>query len=250
MLTVTCSGCQSTGATLCRRCRFALLSQHPHRRADGIIAATTYGGIAKRAVGDLKFRNRRQMAKILAEELSQQLVSSDFDIITWAPTSGQRIAERGYDQSELVARALARRWRKPCRRLLFRRHGPAQTGLGREQRLLGPTFDARPLRRRPRVLVVDDVVTTGATLQAAKRALMASGARSVQLAALASVGSPARHSTAAQPANVRTAAMAGVGSVPTTMPNRPRLVAAATLEATSSRKAVRPADTPNLDIAS
>ena len=153
--------------------------------STGIVAATQFAGLGKQLVVGLKYRNRRRLAYHLAEQLSRRLDSTQIDIITWAPTSRDHVRQRGYDQAELLARALAARWRKPCRRMLFRRHGPTQTGRTRAQRLHGPQFASRPLRRPPRVLVIDDVVTTGATLHAARAALLGAGARSVVLAAVA-----------------------------------------------------------------
>jgi hypothetical protein len=191
----------------------------------------------------LKYRNRRYLARHLAEQLGRRLDPTQIDIITWAPTSGRRSRRRGYDQAELLARALAAQWRKPCRRMLFRSHGPAQTGRSRDQRLHGPQFASRPLRHPPRVLVIDDVVTTGATLQSAKAALLAAGARSVVLAAVAATPDVVHRARSAadqsRPARRSTAAMAGVASTSTSTPYRPSATAAATLVDTSSRKTVR-----------
>jgi ComF family protein len=238
MLINRCAGCSEPGVELCRRCRFALVASPPFVTESGVVAATEFTGLVKDLIVGLKYRNRRRLAAHLAEQLARRLDPTQIDVVTWAPTSRGRANRRGYDQAELLARALAARWRKPCRRMLFRRHGSAQTGRTRSERLRGPEFASRALRRPPRVLVVDDVVTTGATLFAARSALLAAGARSVVLAAVAATPDAPRQ---ASPAKRSTAAIAGVQSSSTTTPNIPKLVAATTLTGTSSRKAVRPA---------
>lgn len=246
MLINRCAGCSEPGTDLCRRCRFALVASRPVVTPAGIVAATEFAGLGRDLVVGLKYRNRRHLAVYLAEQLSRRLDPTQIDVVTWAPTSGRRSRRRGYDQAELLARALAARWRKPCRRMLFRRHGAPQTGQTRALRLVGPEFasrpmspvswTARPTRLGPRVLVVDDVVTTGATLHAAREALLAAGARSVVMAAVAATPdvqtSPARRSAAA---------IAAAESSSTRIPNIPTRSAAATLVSTSSRKAERPA---------
>jgi predicted amidophosphoribosyltransferase len=100
-------------------------------------------------------------------------------VVTWAPTSARRCRERGFDQAELLARAVARRLGVPCRGLLRRGPGPALTGRPWEARHGNVRFE--PGRRSPpQVLVVDDVVTTGTTLVAAAGALRGGGAGEVR----------------------------------------------------------------------
>lgn len=180
-----CAGCGTPGPAVCGRCRSAVDELVPVH-TSGIVAAVAHTGVARDLVHGLKYRNRRRAAALLADLLAGRLgdLGAQIDLVTWAPTSDRRRADRGYDQAELVARALGRRLGRPCRRLLYRVHGRPQSGRSRAERLTGPVFVARPTRRRRRVLVVDDVVTTGATLRAAARALEVAGADHVVLAAV------------------------------------------------------------------
>ena len=137
----------------------------------------------------LKYRNQRRVVANLADRLVKSILADPdaqaFDIVTWAPTSMVRHRQRGYDQSELLAKAVAERLGLRCRRLLYRDRSAPQTGRNRQERLNGPMFRARPLRRPCRVLVIDDVVTTGSTLRAAAHALDLAGAHEVCLLAVA-----------------------------------------------------------------
>lgn len=157
-------------------------------------ASLSYDDATREVITSLKFRSRRRAAKALAERLVADIAadhaSPRFDVVTWAPTSARRAAARGFDQSELLARHVARRLGLPCRRLLVRSAGAPQTGRGRAERLHGPVFRSRPLSKPLTVLVIDDVVTTGATFAAAAHALRLAGAGEVVARAVAAT--PAR----------------------------------------------------------
>ena len=191
LLPSRCASCSRPGEALCHRCRFAIASALTSNRGatrtpDGITAAFAFDGIARELIVALKFRHRRSAAGVLAAYMVRVLGDVAVDVVTWAPTSARRVRGRGYDQAEVIARAVARRLGVPCRRLLYRVHGGPQTGKSRADRLIGPGFRARRPRRGLSVLVVDDVVTTGATLRTAADALRTAGVTEVRLAAAAS----------------------------------------------------------------
>lgn len=194
LLSSTCVACQTPGPSLCRRCRFSLVAVPPvpaHHGPDGVLirGALPFDGIGRQLVVGLKYRNRRAAAAVLAGEVVARARLPEVDVVTWAPTSGRRAARRGFDQAELLAREVARVLGVPCRRLLYRQHdngaGASQTTRRRWERLIAPGFRTHPRCADVRVLVVDDVVTTGATLGSAVGSLRRAGIRHVYAVAAA-----------------------------------------------------------------
>ncbi|MET0145446.1 MAG: phosphoribosyltransferase family protein [Ilumatobacteraceae bacterium] len=191
IFTTRCAGCDEPGPPLCRTCRFALVSR-PEPVTPGVLVAAPFTGRVRDVLLGFKYRNRRAIGGHLAGLLVNRLAASGerVDVVTWAPTSSRRRRERGFDQAEAVARHVARQLGVPCRRLLERSgDGRPQTGRGREGRLHAPCFRAHPHVPAQRVMVVDDVVTTGATLAAADEALRRAGATAVVRAAVAATPS-------------------------------------------------------------
>ena len=148
-------------------------------------AVLTFSGPGRRLLLALKYGNAKPVVRSLATAMARLARRHQVDVVTWAPTSVRHRRQRGYDQAEVLARAVAWRLGVPCRSLLRRvDSAPPQTGRSRAERLEGPSFVAcRPVRGS--VLVVDDVVTTGATLRAAEAALQQAGARAVHCLAAA-----------------------------------------------------------------
>jgi predicted amidophosphoribosyltransferase len=183
----SCPVCGTRGPAPCAKCA-ARLRPAPDLPTpaglDSCVAALSYTGAGRELVARLKYRNARAVLPALADAVAALVDSATVDVVTWAPTSAARRRDRGFDQARLLARAVARRLRRPCRALLVRQAGPPQTGRPRRERFEGPGFTA--IRRPPpRVLIVDDVVTTGATVVAAARALRSAGALEVRAAAAA-----------------------------------------------------------------
>jgi ComF family protein len=179
-----CASCGAIGPAPCAVCIADLRpapTLPPPPGLDVCIALVDYDGAGRDLVTGLKFRNARSvlawLVRVLASLVRRHGV--DVDVVTWAPTSAHRRRNRGYDQAELLARGVARRLRLPCRRLLTRRAGAPQTSLPLAQRRRGPTFVLRTARVPSRVLLVDDVVTSGSTLSSAARTLRAGGATHV-----------------------------------------------------------------------
>lgn len=132
-----------------------------------------YDEAARSLLTGLKNRAERARVAELADAMAPLAPVLAGLVVTWAPTGGARRRRRGFDQAELLARAVARRRGLPVVRLLRRLGGPAQAGRSRTERWVGPRFAARAWSSP--VLVIDDVATTGATLSAAAEALRRAG---------------------------------------------------------------------------
>ncbi len=194
----TCPVCGALGAAPCPACTAELRPPPallPPAGVDSCRALLAYDGAGRELVARLKYRNARSSLPFLAERLEALVADAalSIDVVTWAPTTAARRRQRGFDQAELLARALARRLHVPCRQLLLRPPGNPQTGQSLDVRRAGPAFHpARP--SPPRVLLVDDVVTSGATVTAAARTLRATGATEVHAVAAARTA-PGRRSS-------------------------------------------------------
>jgi predicted amidophosphoribosyltransferase len=142
-------------------------------------AAFAYEGVARELVARVKYRSARHAIDFLADSMIEALgeLSRDAHVVTWIPTTRAHVRKRGFDHGTLLARAVAARLGAPCISLLVRDAGPPQTGRAARDRRPGPSLRARSNASGPSVLLVDDVATTGGTLAAAGRALLAAGAQ-------------------------------------------------------------------------
>ncbi|MXZ85619.1 MAG: ComF family protein [Acidimicrobiia bacterium] len=202
-----CAGCDGPGPSPCRRCTAdmrAVGEMAALEPLSGLWSVFAYAGAGRELLARLKYRNQRTCVRWLASAMAATLPSGlAVDAVTWAPTSAKRRRQRGFDQAELLARALSRETGVPFVRLLRRVDEAGQTGRNRSQRFRAPVFAAR-LASPSAVLVVDDVITTGATLQSAAKSLIAAGAERVDAVVAGATPLPYTTPSARQPSGVAT----------------------------------------------
>ena len=153
-----------------------------------------YKDVVRESVLRFKFRRCRGYAHtygiLLARKLRQQEYA-DWDILSWIPISGVRKWFRGYDQTELIGQAVSRELGIPLTPVLRKvRHTKPQSGMGdishRRANILGAYEAMDPSRiKGQRILLLDDIITTGATASEAARTLLTAGAKEIKLAAVA-----------------------------------------------------------------
>jgi ComF family protein len=157
-----------------------------------VVSSGVYGGALARAIQAMKYEDRADLAAPLGRRLAKAFTRADFSgsaTLVPVPLHPKRLAERGYNQSALIARALGRElgWNVCATALGRRRDTSAQARLGRSQRL--HNVDGALIERArldgKHVVLVDDVVTTGATASACKEALERAGAVVLAVAAVA-----------------------------------------------------------------
>lgn len=184
-----CWSCQADarpGEALCLGCRAALqwLGRDPVRLSGvEVWAPVAYEGPARELVRGLKFRGASGVAEAMAAQVAAGVpgeLLAGRELVP-VPLHRARLRRRGFNQAARLADALAERARLPLRDCLERR-GPAltQVGRGAAERRAGPLGEVRAVAAVPAcALLVDDVVTTGATLAACAAALRSAGCREV-----------------------------------------------------------------------
>ena len=207
VLPARCAGCSRGPWPFCDRCRDALIPilppwctrcgspaaarrdqascrdcpPHPITTAR---AAFVFEGPARAAILRLKFSGWRLIAEALADAMLTASRVPDVDAVTWVPLSRKRLAERGFDQARVLAEATASRLDLPAPALVARvgsSKPQAQRTAAERRAAMTGVFEPRRRLAPTRVLLVDDVLTTGATAASCAQALGSVGAQQVHL---------------------------------------------------------------------
>lgn len=200
-----CFGCGRNGSYLCskcfkeqvrvnlqqrchvcgKECRVGMVHQECSELSylDGLIYVATYDGIIKKLLFDAKynlyFAILNDVAKIMAEYLKFYNLSSDFEV-TAVPLHRVKKRKRGFNQSEVLARGISRHLGKCYRELLIKAVATkSQMGQGRQGRLENLTgsfvLNQKAIYSNTNILIVDDVYTTGTTLNECAKVLKSAG---------------------------------------------------------------------------
>lgn len=204
-----CQGCKTLGAWYCAECiqnlvyvqppfcarcgqelrqmrECAACRRHPLTDAlDGLRAVAHHDGTLRRAIHALKYERLSAVAQPLGDLLAAYLAQHPLPctLIIPVPLHAERQAERGYNQSALLAAVVAQRSHKPVntRALVRHRYTRAQVGLNESERRqnLIEAFRCEARLEGEQVLLLDDVCTTGSTLSECAQVLRGAGARTI-----------------------------------------------------------------------
>ncbi|BDV30066.1 ComF family protein [Microbacterium terricola] len=197
LLPISCAGCDEPDIALCEPCRALLAPAVDTRTIAGglrVSSGLRFEGVAARAIRALKADGRTGVAVEVAPALRSAALAAGWEpgvLIVPVPTSRAAYRRRGYRVVDLIARRAG----LPVSRVLrVGRASADQRGLGREQRRrnVAGTLSARGAAGAT-VVIVDDVITTGATLLEAVRALRAAGAEVRGAAVVAATPLRRRH---------------------------------------------------------
>ena len=194
-----CGALTEKGEDICARCRAKLPwieGKHSLRELGRFPCAAPlwYEDLVRQGMLRLKFHGGAWAARALGALVAQcaaEHFGGEFDIVTWVPVSAKRLRKRGYDQSRLLAQSACRLWdTKPQALLRKLSDNPPQSSLAdeaaRRANVLGMYTVTNPAAvAGKRILLIDDICTTGATLRECARVLESAGAQSVVCATVA-----------------------------------------------------------------
>ncbi len=192
LMPVDCAGCGAPDRSICTGCAEQLRpSIREHQLADGtpVVSALDYSGVVRAAILALKEKGRTDATRALAAPLRHALsvalsVTDPTTELVGIPTSRSSYRRRGYDPVRLLVRGAGLASARLLRHTRKTAHQKALDREGRSANLVGSLAAVRPLYGR-RFIVIDDVMTTGATLTEAIRAIREAGGEVVIAVTLA-----------------------------------------------------------------
>ena len=155
---------------------------------EKLCAPYYYSGAIKTLIWRLKFRNKTDIADFLGEQMAKSVVTKyegyDFDLITYVPTTKKDTKNRGYNQAELLAKKLSQILGVPCEEILVKKYETAPQHTLPEMKRTGNLLGVFDVAEKAdiefkRILLCDDVKTTGATLNECAKTLLIGGAAEV-----------------------------------------------------------------------
>ena len=188
LLRRSCTGCASPRGYPCGSCVARLVAARSisvpgAASAAGVVA---YDDVSRLLIGEAKSPWGGSLLRWWAAGLAATC-PDEVDVVCWIPASmpGRRL--RGHDHGQVLAREVGRLLGRPKSRQLVRHDSIHQTGRSRSERLDGPSLGARAGASGRRILLLDDVHTTGSTIRAGVGALLGQGAAGVHVRVLAVV---------------------------------------------------------------
>lgn len=193
-----CGHLLEKGLLLCPDCQRSLpwltgaAGEKAVELTGGCVAPLRYEGLVREGVHAFKFRGKRIRGETFGRLIARCVQDHGLtaDLVSWPPLSPKRLRKRGYDQAQLLAEMVGKQLALPVARTLNKAERPAQSGLEEEgtrrSNLLGAYSACDPEGIRGKtILLVDDVVTTGATLSECAKTLRLAGAERILCATLA-----------------------------------------------------------------
>jgi ComF family protein len=190
-----CFFCGEFGVRECESCRRSLsksfsLKERTINERVVCVSPFVYCDLIGIAIRKFKFQNARRGANLLAFWLAKAVDAQGFDCVTSVPMFPKRRGEKGYNQAEILAIKLAAELKLPYVETLKKiKNNRTQRGLNAKERKenIDGVFEALPLVKGKKIILVDDVITTGSTLVECVKMLESCGAEKILCAALSHV---------------------------------------------------------------
>ncbi len=186
---VICESCFNDLPLISHEMTGMLLEEIQHPYFDHLYIRYQFGDVFQKLIHHLKYNRSLSLARYFAGGLSDTILDIDYDIVTAVPLHPIRFRERGYNQSSAIARHFASvTGRKFRDNLIIRtKYTQSQTKLNKQDRIknVGDAFRVTADLSGGRILIIDDVITTGSTLNSCASDIKRAGALKVDIAALA-----------------------------------------------------------------